>query len=138
MKNVTPYLSSVNRWAIHGFLRREDVPKERVTLFVANEGEEKEYRKALEAQSHGRKQNWCFFLCTLGIFCVRDPRGRMYGFRYRCLESATAVSQLGLLFLVPACVRCIRHPKPRSFAHTSWGCIEAILSTNFFRQIPMW
>lgn len=74
MKNVTPYLSSVNRWAIHGFLRREDVPKERVTLFVANEGEEKEYRKALEAQSHGRKQNWCFFFCALLAFSVSGIR----------------------------------------------------------------
>ncbi|CAK9104170.1 unnamed protein product [Durusdinium trenchii] len=57
-----------------GFLSREDVPKERVTLFVANEGEEKEYRKALEGSA------WANVRIQISMPGVRDSRNFIYKF----------------------------------------------------------
>lgn len=110
VKNVTPYLSSVNRWAIHGFLRREDVPKERVTLFVANEGEEKEYRKALEAQSHGRKQNWCFFLVHSWHFLCQGSAWA--NVRIQISMPGVRDSRLSARFVVFSARLCAMHSAP--------------------------
>jgi len=57
-----------------GFLSREGVPKERVTLFVANEEEMTEYRKALEGSE------WSDVRIQVSVPGVRDSRNFIYKF----------------------------------------------------------
>ena len=70
---------------------REGVPKERVTLFVANEEEAQEYLKAFEALFQPQQLHRTVPMHQIAIF-VRALSGVMSEFKCRFLVCETAVS----------------------------------------------
>ncbi|CAJ1442592.1 unnamed protein product [Effrenium voratum] len=56
------------------FLSREGVPKQKVTLFVANEEEEQEYRKAIQ------ESEWAEVRIQVSLPGIRDSRNFIYKF----------------------------------------------------------